>query len=137
MPPSYLPDTPQVREDFALLHGSAKVLDQSIGRILRGLEESGLSDNTLVIYTTDHGIAFPRAKGTLMDAGLETALIMYYPGQIAGGLVMNQLLCNIDLMPTLLEFAGAEIPQGLDGISFLGLFKPDTYAKPRDHFFPN
>lgn len=135
VPPSYLPDTPQVREDFALLHGSAKVLDQSIGRILRGLEESGLSDNTLVIYTTDHGIAFPRAKGTLMDAGLETALIMYYPGQIAGGLVMNQLLCNIDLMPTLLEFAGAEIPQGLDGSSFLGLFKSDTQVKPRDHFF--
>ncbi|MED4599953.1 sulfatase [Paenibacillus validus] len=134
-PPPYLPDHPQVREDFALLHGSVKVLDQSIGRILQGLEEAGLSKDTLVIYTTDHGIAFPRAKGTLMDAGLETALVMYYPGLIEGGKVVKELLCNVDLMPTLLQLVGGDIPQELDGTSFLGLFKPEASAVSRDHFF--
>ncbi|KQX48892.1 sulfatase family protein [Paenibacillus sp. Root444D2] len=136
VPPPYLPDTPKIREDFALLHGSVKVLDQSIGRILQSLENTGLSQNTLVIYTTDHGIAFPRAKGTLMDAGLETALVMYYPGRMDGGKVVDQLLCNVDLMPTLLEFIGADVPQGIDGNSFLNLLEPaESRLTTRDHFF--
>jgi arylsulfatase A-like enzyme len=135
-PPPYLPDTQQIREDFALLHGSVKVLDQSIGHILRSLEETGLSHNTLVIYTTDHGIAFPRAKGTLLDAVLETALVMYYPGRIDGGKVVDQLLCNVDLMPTILEFAGAEIPLGIDGNSFFKVLQPtQSNQQTRDHFF--
>ncbi|AJY75441.1 sulfatase [Paenibacillus beijingensis] len=135
LPPAYLPDTPNVRDDFALLHGSVKTLDQGIGRILSALEASGLSDDTLVVYTTDHGIAFPRAKGTLMDAGLETALIMRGPGVLEGGTVVDSLLCNVDLMPTLLEFAGADIPSGLDGRSFWGLLQKEKEYAARDHFF--
>ncbi|MBA2938657.1 sulfatase [Paenibacillus sp. CGMCC 1.16610] len=136
IPPPYLPDTPKVREDFALLHGSVKVLDQSIGHIIKSLKETGLDKNTLVIYTTDHGIAFPRAKGTLMDAGLETGLIMYYPGRIEGGKVVDQLLCNIDLMPTLLDFVGADSPEGIDGRSFLPILDDTETKQPtRDHFF--
>ncbi|GCL73474.1 sulfatase [Paenibacillus naphthalenovorans] len=134
VPPAYLPDTPDVRDDFALLHGSAKTLDLGVGRILNALKETGLDENTVVIYTTDHGIAFPRAKGTLFDSGLETALIVSWPKQWAGGRTERQLLCNIDLMPTLLELAGAPLPADLDGRSFLPLLegKEDSV---RDHFF--
>ncbi|MDF2934827.1 MAG: sulfatase [Paenibacillaceae bacterium] len=137
-PPPYLPDTPAVREDFALLHGSVKVLDQAVGQILQGLRETGLDSSTLVIYTTDHGIAFPRAKGTLMDAGLETALILYAPGLAEGGHAVTQLLCNVDLMPTLLELAGAPLPAGLDGRSFLPVLRnseDEETITVRDHFF--
>ncbi|WP_027091834.1 sulfatase [Cohnella thermotolerans] len=134
-PPPYLPDTPNVREDFALLHGSVKTLDAAVGRILDALEAAGLAQDTLVVYTTDHGIAFPRAKGTLMDAGLETALIMRHPGVLDRGRVVDDLLCNVDLMPTLLTYAGATVPEGLDGKSFWHRLAREGEEPVRDHFF--
>ncbi|MFS0726598.1 sulfatase [Paenibacillus sp. 1P07SE] len=133
VPPPYLPDTPGVREELALLHGSAKALDAGVGRIIEALDQLGLGEDTLVIFTTDHGIAFPRAKGTLLDAGLETALLMRCPGMLPAGRVADELLCNVDLMPTLLEVAGAKGPNGLDGVSFLPLLEQRDAAPPRDH----
>lgn len=133
--PPYLPDTKEVREDIAYFQGSVKELDRAIGRIKKALEATGLDENTILIYTTDHGIAFPRAKGTLMDAGLETALIMKFPkGMIKAGSKEDALLCNIDLMPTILEIAGGQIPDEIDGYSFLPLIKEEHYES-RDHFF--
>lgn len=130
----YLPDTPNVRRDLALFHGSVKVLDQAVGTIMRALRETGLEDNTIVIYTTDHGIAFPRAKGTLKDAGLETALIVYSPARFGEGKVIADLLCNVDMMPTLLDLAGAPVPEGLDGKSFAPLLE-GKQPKIREDFF--
>jgi len=79
------------------------------------------------VFTTDHGVAFPLAKGTLKTAGLETALIIVLPGKAAVTGRRQALLCNIDLMPTLLELIGAECPAGLDGKSFASLLQ-----SPRD-----
>lgn len=133
--PAYLPDTENIRLDFAQFHGSVKVLDEAVGRIKAALKETGLLENTLIIYTTDHGIAFPRAKGTMKDAGLETALIMYGPKWIQGnGRVIDGLLCNIDMLPTLLELAGAPIPEDIDGISFASPLRGDD-APVREEFF--
>jgi N-sulfoglucosamine sulfohydrolase len=133
--PPYLPDTPEVRKDVAKFQGSVKEMDQAVARILEALKENGFEDNTLVIYTTDHGIAFPRAKGTLKDSGLETGLIMRFPkGLVKQGSVVEELLCNIDLMPTLLDYIGAEIPKDIDGKSFFPLLLRKDY-EPRDHFF--
>lgn len=130
----YLPDTKQVRQDLSLFQGSVKVLDEAVGRIIRKLEETGLDENTIIIYTTDHGIAFPRAKGTLKEAGLETALIIYAPKLIEGGKVIDQLLCNVDMMPTILDLAGGQIPENLDGKSFAVILKNEN--KPiRNEFF--
>lgn len=132
--PSYLPDTPNVRKDIAQFNGSVKVLDQAVGNIVRALKETGLEENTILIYTTDHGIAFPRAKGTLKDAGLETALIFYCPKLFGRGRVLQELLCNVDMMPTLLELADAPTPQGLDGKSFVPLLKGES-VDVREEFF--
>lgn len=132
--PPCLPDTPKVRQDMAQFHGSVKALDRGIGRIVQALEDTGLADDTVVIFTTDHGIAFPRAKGTLFDAGLESALIVRWPNGFQGGRVVRELLCNVDLMPTLLELAGVPVPEGLDGRSFLPLLQEQDYA-PRESFF--
>lgn len=133
--PPYLPDTKKVREDIALFQGSVKELDRSVGRIKKLLDDTGLADNTVLIYTTDHGIAFPRAKGTLLDAGLETALLIRFPkGMMKEGHRQDELLCNIDLMPTLLEMAGGEVPEDIDGYSFLPLLEQQDYME-RDHFF--
>lgn len=133
--PPYLPDTKKVREDIALFQGSVKELDRSVGRIKELLDDTGLAGNTVLIYTTDHGIAFPRAKGTLLDAGLETALLIRFPkGMMKEGSRQDELLCNIDLMPTLLEMAGGEVPEDIDGYSFLPLLEQQDYTE-RDHFF--
>ncbi|RLQ91221.1 sulfatase [Planomicrobium sp. Y74] len=133
--PPYLPDTKKVREDIALFQGSVKELDRSVGRIKKLLDDTGLAENTVLIYTTDHGIAFPRAKGTLLDAGLETALLIRFPkGMMKEGSRQDELLCNIDLMPTLLEIAGGEVPEDIDGYSFLPLLEQQDYTE-RDHFF--
>lgn len=134
--PPYLPDTPEVREDIARFQGSVKEMDKAIKRITDAIEEYGLQDNTVVIYTTDHGIAFPRAKGTLKDSGLETALIMKFPeahrGKNSG--VAKELLCNVDLMPTLLEMVGGEVPSEIDGRSFFPLLEGTNYEE-RENFF--
>ncbi len=132
--PPYLPDSPKVRQDMDQFHGSVRALDHAVGRIHQALENSGLAENTVLIVTTDHGIAFPRAKGTLFDAGLECGLIIRWPGGMRGGRIHSELLCNVDLMPTLLELAGAAVPDGLDGRSFLPLLLEQDYV-PRESFF--
>lgn len=132
--PPFLPDTPEVRQDLAEFHGTVKAADEAVGAILEALEATGLAANTLVVLTTDHGIAFPRAKGTLYDAGLGIALLMRWPGQIPAGRVCSQLLCNVDLLPTLAEVAGISAPGGIDGKSFLPLLFGEA-TSTRDHFF--
>ncbi len=133
-PLPYLPDRPGIREDLAGLHGLIWRLDEAVGTMREALDASGLADNTVFIFTTDHGIAMPRAKGTCYDPGLHTTLIMRWPGQFAGGRVHNELLTNCDLLPTILDLAGADVPPQVDGRSFLGLLDEDDY-EPRDHVF--
>lgn len=130
----FLPDTEKTREDVSLYNGSAKVLDQAVGRIRKYLKDSGLDKNTIIIFTTDHGVAFPGAKGTLKSAGLETALVIVMPDGKIRNIQKEALLCNIDIMPTILDLINGDIPKGLDGKSFAHLLssKEDT---GREEFF--
>lgn len=119
--PAYLPDTPETREDLADLHGLVAELDRAVGRVHAVLLETGLADNTLLIVTTDHGIAFPGAKSTLYDPGIETALVFWSPLLRERGRRCRALVSNVDLMPTLLDFAGLRVPATVQGHSFLPL----------------
>ncbi|UCD29532.1 MAG: sulfatase-like hydrolase/transferase, partial [Planctomycetota bacterium] len=74
--PPYIIDEPSARKDFAEFQGAIRKMDASIGTILKALEDTGLSENTIVIYTVDHGIPFPRAKMTPYDAGIEVACLI-------------------------------------------------------------
>jgi len=134
VPLPYLPDRPGIREDLAGLNGLIQAVDEAVGEMVRALEQNGLAENTLFIFTTDHGIAMPRAKGTCYDPGIETALIMRMPGRFEGGVRRDELLSNVDLLPTLVELAGHEAPEDLDGRSFLPLLTGGPYA-PRDHIY--
>src|SRR6478609_5033249 len=69
-PPANLPDHPDVRQDIAGFKASARSLDHGVGMVLNQLEASGLDEDTLVIFTTDHGMPFPGAKATLYDRGI-------------------------------------------------------------------
>jgi arylsulfatase A-like enzyme len=132
--PPYLPDTPEVREDLADLHGMIFAVDTTMERILSALEETGDANNTLLIFSTDHGIAFPRAKSTLYDPGIATALILRWRDGFDGGKRYSQLLSNIDLLPTILESVGLSIPAHVQGRSFLPLLRGKTY-EPRTEIF--
>lgn len=131
--PPYLPDTPEVRLDIAGLHGRVKAVDEGLRTVVEALDAHGLRDDTLLIFTADHGIAFPRAKGTLYDPGLEVALLLRWPGVVPPWTSVRDLLCNVDLFPTLLEIAGGELGEDLDGQSFLPRLRGEPYQS-RDHF---
>jgi len=132
--PGFLPDDPDVRLELARFHGAIKFMDASIGKILEALQASGLDRNTVVIFTTDHGMAFPRAKSTLYDPGIGTALIMRFPPSWGIQGEYPQLLSNIDLTPTLLEMVGAPVPPAVQGRSFWPLLCGGQYA-PRTEIF--
>jgi N-sulfoglucosamine sulfohydrolase len=120
-PPNQLPDTPVTRADMAAFKASARSLDQGVGAVLHGLDEAGLADDTLVVLTTDHGLPFPGAKATLSDQGLGVLLIIRGPGGFHGGHVTDGLTSHVDLYPTLLELAGAPLPDETHGHSLLPL----------------
>jgi len=121
LPPAPLPDTPRTRRDMAAFKASAWALDQGMGAVLRTLEEVGLAENTLVICTTDHGIAFPAMKCNLTQHGLGTMLIIRGPGGFTGGQVCDALVSHIDIFPTICELIGIEPPEWLQGASLLPL----------------
>lgn len=117
--PAFLPDTEAVRRDLAAFHGAIATADAATGRVLDALEDAGLADDTLVVFTTDHGVAFPRAKSTLWDPGLEVALTMRLPsGWGRRGDVTDQLVSHVDVMPTLLDLVGLDRPERVQGRSF-------------------
>ncbi len=118
-PPAPIPDSPETRADFANYAASIQSLDQSIGRVLHALDQSGLAENTLVIATTDHGIAFPAMKCNLTDHGTGVMLILRGPGGFQGGKVIESLVSHIDLAPTVLQLADLPVPKRMLGQSLL------------------
>lgn len=133
IPPS-LPDRPGVRADLAELEGMLAAVDEAVGRITDGLAAAGLDDDTFLLFTTDHGLAFPRAKGCCLDAGIEAALIARYPGVFDGGTRYDELLSNVDILPTILDLIGRDVPDAVHGRSFLPLATDRAY-RPREHVF--
>ena len=121
LPPAPLPDTPETRQDMTRFKASARILDEKTGRILDSLDKSGLAGNTLVIITTDHGIAFPRMKCNLQDSGTGTMLMMRLPGVIDGGKVVDGMTTHMDIYPTVCDLAGIPRPAWLRGESVLPL----------------
>ena len=138
--PDYLPDTLEVRKEIGRFDGMLRELDFRVGQILRALRETTFAENTIVIYTVDHGWPFPRAKGTLFDAGIKTALLMHWPGYIEGGRVYSDLISNVDLLPTIMEIVGNPLSNKkiseLQGQSFKSLILPGKNSyQPRNHIF--
>ena len=93
---------------MASYKASARSLDQGVGAVLNALDEHDIADDTLVILTTDHGLAFPGAKATLTDRGIGVLLIMRGPGGFHGGRVSEALVSQIDIYPTICELIGLE-----------------------------
>ncbi len=131
----YLPQTPEARAEVAQLQGAIAALDAAVGQIVAALEAQGLLQDTWLIFVTDHGLAMPRAKCTLYDPGIETALLMHWPGGgLAGGGRIPQMISHVDVVPTVLEALGLERPPRLHGRSFWPLLQGADY-ETRDVVF--
>ncbi len=117
--PGFLPDNASTRSDIADLYGSIRQFDEGFGRLLGEIDARLDPANTLVILTTDHGGAFPRAKSTLYDAGTGVTLIVRPPlsWNIAPARV-PAIVTHMDILPTLIDVAGGEPSAELEGRSF-------------------
>ncbi len=140
--PPFLPDLPVVRQNYAASLGALGFTDQVLSEFCQFLKTSGLEDNTLVIFTTDHGVSFRRAKSSLYEAGMEVALIMKLPGVIKPGLVVDEMTSHIDLLPSTLQACSLAVPDDLDGSSFWGLlthrqYTPNKYVFTERNFHEN
>jgi N-sulfoglucosamine sulfohydrolase len=132
-PPQSGIDTPRIREHAANYYNCLLRLDKGAGLILEKLDSLGKADNTLVIFTTDHGAQFSRGKMTIYEGGLRVPLIMRWPGHISSGQVRSDLMSHIDILPTVLEAVGEACPENLPGQSALSLLEGKTNG--RDYLF--
>jgi N-sulfoglucosamine sulfohydrolase len=133
-PPENLPDLPQTRRDMAGFVASARTLDRGLGEVLDALGHRGFSENTLVVCTTDHGIAFPGAKATMTDRGIGVLLILRGPGGFDKPTIVDALVSQIDLYPTICELAGVPTPGFAQGRSLLPLVSGKV-ARIREEIF--
>src|SRR6218665_3141581 len=123
------------KDDSRPFFGAIEQMDQAVGSILDAIETNGLAENTLVIFTPDHGVAFPGAKSTLYDRGVKVAFIARPPRswQVAPGRT-SRIISHLDVVPTLLAVAGAPAPATLSGFNQLELLQgaPEDQIAPRE-----
>jgi uncharacterized sulfatase len=129
--PPYYPDTPVVRRDWARYHDCITFTDKRVGQILQDLEDDGLAKSTIVFFWGDHGRGLPRAKRWVYDSGIHVPLIVRWPGHVEPGTTSDELVCFLDLAPTVLSLAGVPVPEKLQGQVILGPEK----APPREYIF--
>jgi uncharacterized sulfatase len=126
--PPYYPDTPEVRNDFRQYYELATAVDYKVGDVLDALDRAGVADNTIVIFFGDHGRGMPRSKRWVYNQGIHVPLIIRWPGKIKPGSVRGDLVCFLDLAPTLLSIAGIEPPKEMPGRPIVG---PKTGPEPK------
>jgi N-sulfoglucosamine sulfohydrolase len=134
LPPHPLPDTPATRQDMAAFRASARVLDEGMGAVLDALDANGLAESTLVLCTTDHGIAFPGMKCNLTDHGIGVMLIVRGPGGFKGGQVSDAMVSHVDVFPTICDLLDIDAPPWLQGTSMMPLIRGEV-DEIRDEVF--
>lgn len=137
--PPYMPDTPEVREDYRLYYDEIGRLDEYVGRVMAELDRQGVADNTLILFISDNGRPFPGDKTTLYDGGIRTPWIVRWPDQVEGGLRTRSLVSSIDIAPTFSELADLKPSETFEGVSFLPVLKSPQesgrqFAFAEDHW---
>jgi arylsulfatase A-like enzyme len=131
-PPPYSADSPAARRDMAELHSAVRRVDETVGTVLDAIDRAGLGASTCVVYTTDHGLALPRAKATLFEAGTGVAWIVR-GGPFAPRVIVDNLVSQLDFVPTFFEAAGLGAPNEVQGRSLLPMLRGETDAQREKH----
>ena len=146
--PPYLEDTPETRDSLSRYYAEITYMDNSFRQVTDMIDEAGHKDDTIVIFTSEQGSAFPfGGKWTCYENGLRTSFIVRWPGHVEAGSSTEAMCQYIDVVPTLLEAAGADPTtidtglsgdpnggHGFDGRSFLPVLLGKT-SKHRDYTF--
>ena len=114
-------DSEFLREYTAYYYNCMNRLDESVGMLLDSLQAGGQAANTIIIYLGDHGAQFSRGKCSNYEAALKVPFLMHWPGKIAESTKKDELISTIDLLPTILDLTGQEIPASLPGKSLIPL----------------
>ncbi len=131
--PPYLPNHQLIREDIADYYNEISRFDQHVGEILDELANQNVLDETFIVYLSDNGMPFPRAKTTLYDSGIRTPLLIRYPPLVKAGRVQRELVSSIDVTATMLELVDIDAPT-VQGRSLQNLLT-DPEATGRDAIF--
>jgi N-sulfoglucosamine sulfohydrolase len=132
--PPYYPDVPEVRKDFVDYYDEIARLDSYVGKVREELKSQGVEENTVIVFLTDNGRPFPRCKTRITDEGIQTPFIVTWPSRVQPGQTTSSLISSIDLAPTMLELAGAKIPETFQGKSFAPILE-DPVVKTREYIF--
>ncbi|MEO6785350.1 MAG: sulfatase, partial [Chthoniobacteraceae bacterium] len=133
--PTFLPDTPVVRQDWAEYLAAVEKADGLVGEALAALRESGQERNTIIVCVGgDHGPAFPHGKMTLYDLGLRVTLSIRAPG-MKSGVISDALASELDLAPTLLDLLGLTPFSKSHGLSLKPVLEGKPGAKGHDLIF--
>ena len=120
--PPYFPETDTVKRDMWKVYNNIAEMDRQVGAVLKQLEEDGLLENTIIFFYGDHGGPMPRQKRLIYDSGLNTPMIIRFPGKQLEGSKDDQLISFVDFVPTLLSLTGVQPPKYLQGQAFAGKF---------------
>ncbi|MFV0379226.1 MAG: sulfatase [Anaerorhabdus sp.] len=129
VPLTNIPNTKESREDFAQFKQSLSIADECLGRVIASLKRNGYYDNTIIVCTTDHGLANPFEKCTLKDGGTGVLLMMRVPNTKLKSKSFDGLISHIDIVPTLLDLIKIKKPDYLEGKSFINLFNNNEYVE--------
>ena len=121
--PSYLADTPETRKEFINYLAEVEVLDQQVGSILEVLREENLANDTIVIFTSEHGAQFPFSKWTNYEMGIHTSLIVRWPKKVKPNSRSDAIIQYVDVLPTIIDAVNGNSDQNFDGSSFLSVLK--------------
>lgn len=139
-PPLPTPDNKVTRKDFAQYMKSVKCADNCLEVVINALKEKGIYNDTIIIFTTDHGIASPYAKCTLFDPGIGVSFIIRHPASPKNGSVTDALISHVDVFPTICDLIHIEKPDYLEGTSFHDILftnkenhREDIYAQVNFH----
>jgi len=135
----YHPDTPTFRYTYARYHDRMHAIDQQVSQIVKQLKADGLFENTIIFYFGDHGGVLPRSKGYIYESGLHVPLVIRAPDKwqhlikLKPGTRQGGFVSFIDFAPTVLNLAGVDVPDSMDGLPFLG--KGVSALEERDETF--
>ena len=121
-------DTPETREAYCKYLAEIGYYDWQVGQILKKLDKHGLKEDTLVVVVSEQGSGFPFAKWTCYENGLQSAMVVRWPGKIKAGSRTSAMVEYVDVLPTFLDAAEFNIPKVLEGQSFLPVLLGNKHA---------
>lgn len=123
--PPFMADTPEIRYDWAAYLDTVEYMDNEVGQIMQKIKDEGIADNTIVIFIADNGRCNLRGKGYLFEPGVHIPMIVWAPGYIKPGTVIDDIVMTTDISATVLKLANARIPDYMTAKPFLGVDQPE------------